>query len=314
MTDLGLGCVQLGLPYGNASNAPLMAEREAHEILRVAAARGVRFFDTAAAYGESERRIGSSDIASGRYSTGEPLEISTKIPQTTKDVWSNEPRFRMFLDETIDASLKRLDTTSIGLLQFHQHDIEFIENPIVQKCMIGLLEEERCRQIGISVYQPEEASICCETSHISAIQVPVNLLDRRFFSSDLCKKYRSKRMVIIGRSLFLQAVLIETACIPDVARKRFLEHLRSLLTRELEDRSLFRMAVAFAKWGLEEWLNIALMGVDSLKSLETNLDAWQISAKSEYADLSTLDLGEAIQFAKDHDLLNPSTWNRPINV
>lgn len=310
MTGLGLGCVQLGLPYGNAANQPLMPEQEAHRILTVAAERGIRFFDTAAAYGESEQRIGSSGILAD-YSQ---LEVSTKIPQTTKDVWTSENTFNQYLDKIIEASLKHFNTSHLELLQFHQHEIEFLENRSVQNSMRRLLEENRCRRIGISVYAPEEASICCELGHVSSVQVPVNLLDRRFFSPELREKYQSHRMFVIGRSLLLQGVLADNAQLPDVARGAQLKILREELRRKLAGRPMLRSAIAFAKWGLADCLNIALMGADRLKSLEMNIDAWQVSAKSEYEELATLDLTDVISFATERELLNPSTWNRPVNA
>jgi aryl-alcohol dehydrogenase-like predicted oxidoreductase len=287
-----------------------MPEQEAHRILKTAAARGIRFFDTAAAYGESERRIGTAGILADHP----VLEVSTKIPATTRDVWSSERAFKEFLDKIIDASCQNFNCTTLGLLQFHQHEIEFIENESVQICMRRLLEEQRCRQIGISVYQPEEAALCCELDHISAIQVPVNLLDRRFFTPGLREKYHSRRMFIIGRSLLLQGVLADDAPLPDVARKSQLQDLRDQLRRALDGRSPLRSALSFAKWALADYLTVALVGADSLKSLEMNIDAWQISPKSEYEEVAGLDLSGVIGLATEHELLNPSTWNRPVNA
>ena len=306
MTELGLGCVQLGLPYGNAAVSPLMPEQEALSILKLAADSGITFFDTAAAYGESERRIGLAKIAQ-RFSN---VRISTKIPSVDADLWRSRTAYFSFLTETIRNSATLLGSPTLDLLQFHQHDIEFLESPIVQSCMRQIVDEGLCKTIGISVYSPQQAALCCDLDHISTIQVPVNLLDRRFFSPDLCGKYQLKQMVVIGRSLLLQGILTNSAPLPPVRKAGLLADLRTLVNHALHGRPVFDAAISFAKWGQPDQLSIALIGADSLKSLAMNINAWQISTQSNAAKSSNYDLTEAIEFAQKNDLLNPSTWNQ----
>ena len=57
--DLVLGTAQLGLAYGAANTRGQPDESQARLILRAAANAGVRWVDTAAAYGSSEARIGT---------------------------------------------------------------------------------------------------------------------------------------------------------------------------------------------------------------------------------------------------------------
>ena len=55
---LGLGTVQLGLPYGVANKKGKPDREAAMEILKTACQNGMDSFDTAAGYGESEAIIG----------------------------------------------------------------------------------------------------------------------------------------------------------------------------------------------------------------------------------------------------------------
>lgn len=306
MTQLGLGCVQLGLPYGNAAESPLMPEQEALSILNLAAGSGITFFDTAAAYGESEKRIGLSKIVQ-KFSN---VQISTKIPSVHPDLWRSRTAYFSFLTETIRNSGALLGIPTLDLLQFHQHDIEFLESPIVQSCMRRLIAEGMCSAIGVSVYSPREADLCSELDHISTIQVPLNLLDRRFFAPALSNKYMLKRKVIVGRSILLQGVLTDDAPLPGVRKASLLADLRTLVHHALQGCPVFDAAISFAKWGQPDQLSIALIGADSLKSLEMNIKAWQISDQSKGSNSSNYDLTEAIDFAQKHELLNPSTWNQ----
>ena len=52
---LSFGCVELGLPYGIGvrSRADMLSEDQAVDLLQAALARGVTFYDTAPAYGNS---------------------------------------------------------------------------------------------------------------------------------------------------------------------------------------------------------------------------------------------------------------------
>src|SRR5262249_3027552 len=55
---LVLGPAQLGLRYGVANSAGMLADSEAISLVRAAIAGGIRTIDTARAYGDAERRIG----------------------------------------------------------------------------------------------------------------------------------------------------------------------------------------------------------------------------------------------------------------
>lgn len=57
---LALGCAQLGMRYGVANTAGQPDQAAAREIVAICLASGVRFFDTAQAYGESEAVLGDA--------------------------------------------------------------------------------------------------------------------------------------------------------------------------------------------------------------------------------------------------------------
>ena len=112
MITLGLGTVQLGLPYGGKLKAA-PSEEEVFEILQLALDSGIRFLDTARAYGESESRIGRF---LEQHRRPEDLQISTKIPRTNSDVWSDADRFRLFVRNNLLESLQTLGLKQISLL------------------------------------------------------------------------------------------------------------------------------------------------------------------------------------------------------
>ena len=58
--ELVLGSVQLGLDYGAANRTGKPSHEAALRLVRRAAESGVKTFDTARAYGDSEERLGEA--------------------------------------------------------------------------------------------------------------------------------------------------------------------------------------------------------------------------------------------------------------
>ena len=71
---IGLGTVEIGLPYGvGLPNPP--PDNECIELLRFALDQGITYFDTAAGYGRSEELLGK---AFGKMGAARPI-IATKV-------------------------------------------------------------------------------------------------------------------------------------------------------------------------------------------------------------------------------------------
>ena len=176
MTALGLGTVQLGLPYGNAVQKPVMLETDAAEILTFAAEQGVLFWDTAAAYGQSEKRIGG-------FLRSHPLfqpEISTKIPAFSPEICADFTSYQRYAMNSIEASFSDLGLKRIALLQFHQCEVEFLRSKVFAKITDQLLESGICAAIGVSVYDLDQANAALMCPNVSSLQIPVNMVDQRF--------------------------------------------------------------------------------------------------------------------------------------
>ncbi len=302
--QIGLGTAQIGLAYGNRSHLNLLSEEEAEEILKFASEHGVSFFDTAIAYGESERRIGQF-LSKRRLPSN--ILVSTKIPSVESFVWSNEDRYWDFLKNSIASSLHKLCLPRIELLQFHQCDQNFLENKIVQRLMARLISEGFCQQIGISVYEPDQALAALRIPSVSALQIPVNLLDQRFLAPDLIKLYREKKVYLVARSIFLQGLLSEQAALPQVRKKSELGHLKGLLLDASGSTKLGEIALGYIFHNCLGILDVALLGADNVHSLNENLESIR---KSSYIHPDVLESFEIAQkFALEERLLSPVYWN-----
>lgn len=148
MTRIGLGCVTFGREIDEAA---------AHELLDHAYARGVTFFDTAAAYsqGGSERIIGRW-LDSRRPPAG-TVTIATKI---------QPPYEPGRLSEVIEQSRQRLGVETIDLLYLHQWDAT-AESIAVLEALDGLVRSGRVRSLGASNYSCAQlaTSIALQQQH-----------------------------------------------------------------------------------------------------------------------------------------------------
>ena len=151
VTRLGYGALELRDVEANGGRIP--NEAHAGEVLNAVLDAGISFIDTAPAYGRSEEFIGrfiahrrdEYTLASkcGRAWTGSPPSA------TGVSEWSHDA-----IVASVDASLARLGTDHMDLLQLHGPTVEAVE----QHDCVGTLEELRAagktRFIGVSAVNP----------------------------------------------------------------------------------------------------------------------------------------------------------------
>lgn len=114
MIELGLGLLSIGRPWGEPAKPP-PPEDAALALLERAASLGIRFFDTAPAYGASE-------VVLGRFlrSSGAQVVVSTKMGEEWDPATgaSSVDHGYDALRRSIDRSLERLQR--IDVLQVHK--------------------------------------------------------------------------------------------------------------------------------------------------------------------------------------------------
>lgn len=299
--DIGLGTVQLGLPYGNRRDAPVMPESEAFGILEAALAARIRFFDTAAAYGESEVRLGRFGLA--RH----PVEISTKVPLAPEWCWRDAVSYESFVRSSLEHSAARLRVNRLALVQLHQCDVDFLRDPGVRQVFDRLLSDGTCAAIGVSVYDVQQAHAALDCDAVTALQVPINIVDTRFADPDLLRRCRERRTRIIARSVLMQGVLVPETPVPSRRRAAALKELRDAATAAAKacGRGLHELALAYVSH--LDWPSVVLIGADSLASLQENLTLLRPPPEPIEAGLEA-EFSRARQLAAAGRLFDPLTW------
>jgi aryl-alcohol dehydrogenase-like predicted oxidoreductase len=82
--------------------------------------------------------------------------------------------------------------------------------------MHELKSDGRIDNIGVSVYEPEDALAAANIVEIDYIQVPYNVFDARLDRADFFDIAKSRGKTVFARSIFLQGMLLETPdSVPD---------------------------------------------------------------------------------------------------
>lgn len=198
-----LGTVQLGLPYGAANTAGMPDPDQARNVLSAAADAGISHLDSARAYGESEARIGEAL----RRGLSEQLRVVTKVrplddvPMDATAGWG-----RAVVDASVAESLRALGIKGVaGLLTHRALDWH---KPGVRDALLAARDADTTQVVGVSLSSPDELLDVIGDPDLGYIQLPFNLLDRRWLADDVQAALAGRPdLVVTVRSVYLQGLL-----------------------------------------------------------------------------------------------------------
>lgn len=198
-----LGAVQLGVAYGAANRTGQPDPVGAARILAVAAESGVTHVDTARAYGESEARIGVS-LAHG---LSERLGVITKVrPLDDLPVDASASAARDAVAASVQESLRLLRSGSVAALLLHRW--ADWKRGSVAEALVAQQREGLAAVVGASIATPADALEALADERVGYLQLPFNLLDRRWDDPRIQEAFAERPDVICTvRSVFLQGLL-----------------------------------------------------------------------------------------------------------
>ena len=171
VTRLGLG----GYPFGGVNRArgwdPFTAEGRAMAVRTIHAAldAGINYMDTAPGYGD-----GNSESIIGEATHGRRQEfvLASKV-----GYWGLTPRD---VTASVEASLRRLRTDVIDLMQFHggmytQQEVDHILKEGLLDALCDLRERGLVRFIGFTVEEPWTAKPLIASGRFDTMQVRYNI-------------------------------------------------------------------------------------------------------------------------------------------
>ncbi|MEE8270634.1 MAG: aldo/keto reductase [Alphaproteobacteria bacterium] len=198
---LVLGTAQLGMAYGIANRRGRPDRDGAFAILSRAWARGVRFVDTAQAYGDGEAVIG--DFLARHPECGFGVISKLDPGRATADAGA--------IAEAISASRDRIGRPLAAMLLHDAARLDDWDGPVGHALRDGV-ERGAVQALGISVYTPAEFERALEVDGLGIIQAPFNAFDRRLAETGLLERARARGLQVHLRSCFLQGLLVMERC------------------------------------------------------------------------------------------------------
>ena len=303
ISEISFGTVSLGIPYGIGvkNRDDMIQPDDAVALLQSALGKGINFFDTARGYGDSEEILGRA--FKGRR---DEVVICTKPAHVydshTGQKLPGSAQIRQILDNSLDTSLKQLQTDYIDVLMSHDCTVEFMDNPAVIDFFQTAKKKGVIRATGISTYTVEESLRSINSGLWDVIQLPFNLMQQG--QSRVFGLAKEKGVGLVIRSVLLKGILTDRGenLHPELASVK--KH-RALYKELLNDdiRTLSDLATKFVL-SFDE-ISSVLLGIDKPEYLESALKV----VDGNYLDKATLAKAVKLEYP-EQDFLNLPKWDR----
>ena len=286
---LALGTVQFGMNYGIANTKGQVNSEEISKILKFCEDINIKTLDTAVGYGDSEKYLGNVGVKN--------FEIITKIPALPKECKD----INKWISDTLNGSMSRLNVSYLDVVLFHVPNQLLDENgSLLYTGLTKLKNSGKISKIGISVYEPSDLDKILKLYKFDIVQLPFNILDRRFEKTSWLKKLKNLGIEIHVRSIFLQGLLL----MKSEDRPKYFSKWNKLL--KSYDYWLAVNKISPIKACLNHVLAISeidkiVFGVDSLLNLKEIV--------SSIGD--NFQVGPEYLCTDDIEIINPSLWPKP---
>ena len=278
-----LGTAQFDIKYGINHKTRKMRSSKIFRILNFLKKKNISFLDTARSYASSEEEI-------GKYfqKTNKKFKIITKFSFKSGD--SIEKQFKKsfnllgYLPDTILA-----------------HGYRDYMNPKFHEQIKNIKKKYLIKNVGVSLYNIQELTKILNYKKPDVIQVPINILDKRFLEKKIVKKLKNKSIKIIGRSIFLQGLFFKNKKFIFKNFKNIKKQYNKLIEIACyEKMTLGELSLSWA-FHLKEINNI-IIGVDSLSHLKKNFNSLNKRiSKESYNKIKKINLG-------NHSITKPYLW------
>jgi aryl-alcohol dehydrogenase-like predicted oxidoreductase len=164
---IGLGTWQLGSDWGD------VREEDALAVLDTAYESGVRFFDTADAYGDgaSEQVIGTFLRTRGHDDIVVATKMGRRVMPQRADIYTLD-NFRAWTDR----SRKNLGVETLDLIQLHCPPTSVYSDDQVFDALDTLVDDGRVAAYGVSVETRAEALTAIARPRVASVQMVFNML------------------------------------------------------------------------------------------------------------------------------------------
>lgn len=198
---LTLGTAQFGQAYGVANRAGAVSETAAIELVAAAWEDGIREFDTAAGYGDSESVLGRALSALG---LADVATVITKVHHLSVDELADQVTATARITASVERSRQRLGLDRLPVVLFHRdEDARYLD------VLLELQGRGWIDRVGVSVgHDPEPARRLAGMPGVRTLQVPASALDQRHVAGGVFDAALQHGVRVYVRSVYLQGLLV----------------------------------------------------------------------------------------------------------
>lgn len=281
MKEIILGTVQLGIPYG--INNGIMPDRNySIRLLEHAYDLGIRYLDTARAYGEALEVIG---------------EYHSRFPHKQFNIFSKFllEDVKESLSSTINSQCRILGVQELAGLYYHSFS-EYKVSPLLFNSNTEI--KNKVKSTGVSIYYAGEFEYALQDLNIDIVQIPMSVFHHHSAMKKTLSEKKSNHKVY-ARSIYLQGLLF-------LAKDKFIGKLESFLdvrtfleniSKELEI-SMSELAASYVM-DINE-ISGLLFGAENISQVEDGVKLKALNLDWEYL---LKDMPQVNEY-----LLNPGNW------
>jgi aryl-alcohol dehydrogenase-like predicted oxidoreductase len=203
---LGLGCWAIGGPF-YSGETPLgwgeVDDRQSIMAIHRAADLGIRFFDTAQAYGTGHSEAVLGQALKARLDVLVGTKIGVGIDANSKQLTGNDIS-PSAIEASIDASLKRLQRERIDLVHLHLNSLPVIDAEAVFDTLDKLKARGKIDAYGWSTDYPDRAAAVALRPGFVSVQHSMNVFFKAFA---LMPVIEQNKLLSINRSPLAMGLL-----------------------------------------------------------------------------------------------------------
>lgn len=301
ISTLAMGTVELGMDYGIQAPGEFgrPSEAKAIRLLQDAKDAGINLFDTARAYGTSEKILGKAFTDQGNCYIATKVSLPREIEGTRDAI-----EIKRAVEHSLEQSRRMLQRAVLDIVLVHNATVATFTDGRVIETLRHAQERGQVRFIGASVYGEEAAIAAVKSGTIDVLQIACSVLDQRPMAHVL-PAAKKAGVGVMARSILLKGALTPKArYLPSHLSplREAADHVRKVFKISWED--LPKVAIRYCL-GVPE-IGVLILGMRS----QTELDAALAATKA--GPLTDAEMAMVPQLALDEDpLLDPSYWGIP---
>ena len=256
----GIQVSRLGIGLSEIGSTP-MEQAAVEELLNGALDIGVNFLDTAASYNVSEELVGRT-VSRRRSEYALASKCGRVAGGSQGEVWTAEA-----ITDSIDRSLRLLQTDYVDLMQLHSCSLEILERGDAIDALLKARDAGKTRFVGYSG-DNEAAMWAVESGIFQTLQTSFSLVDQKARDGLLAAAEARGMGVIIKRPIG-NGVWGRTAAPSGYSQQYFERHQAMAAQGPVEgEDDPVRMALGFTFAHPE--VDTAIVGTTNLRHLQSN--------------------------------------------